>query len=104
MVALQMSPAQAATNIVAQLKALRDAAEALAETYAWSSGLTDSDFATATGYVIGDVPAVKSAIADGDSVNSLLTTGQAPHGPAAYQAVSPAYKFINSMIAVIGPQ
>lgn len=104
MVALQMSPAQAATNIVAELKALRDAADALAHTYAWSSGLSDSDFATATGYAIGDVPAVKSAIADGDSVNSLLTTGLAPHGPAAYQSIGSPYKFITSMTQLIGPQ
>lgn len=87
------------TNLIQQrLLAVRNALNAAAELYKWTSGLAVTDLEAASTYSATDAPGVLSAVADANALSVLANTGAAPSSyPANYQ-------FLNSIVQVIGPQ
>jgi 5,10-methylenetetrahydrofolate reductase len=87
-----------AGNVVKVLVDVRDALDAAANLYRWSSGVALADL-VAVGFSSDDAQAILSAIADANAVNDFYLTGQPP--PAYPQAAS-SYVYAASQARVTG--
>ena len=69
--------------------------------YAWSSGLTAAEMASATGLSVTDAGTYQAAIADGNAESLTHFTG---FPPVSYPQPASGYVYNASQSRVIGPQ
>lgn len=97
----KLSQAQVVQLVQQKLSALREALNEVKDLYGWTSGITPTDFATASGYTLTDAGSVMAAIADANALASYYNTGEPP---GSYPQAAAAYIYGASQRAVIGPQ
>jgi hypothetical protein len=89
----------AASAIALAVRFRADATDA-ARLQRWLAALSDAEL-TAAGWPAGDLPMLRSAVADMAAVGQIIETGQPP---STYpQVPDPPYVYENSLSAIIGP-
>jgi hypothetical protein len=87
-----------ANGVTQVLVNLRNALDAAADLYQWSSGIAAADLES-LGFSADDASDILGAIADANAVNQIYTTGQPP---SSYPQASSAYIYEESQARIWG--
>jgi len=79
---------------------MRDTFTEIVDMYKWVSAQTDADM-EAIGFTAGDLPMIRSALADANALAQIYLTGLPP---GTYPQPGSAYIYATSMRAIIGPR
>ena len=95
-----ITQAQIAQQAQAEFIALREALAAVADFYAWISGVAAADL-EALGFSDADAGSLASAAADANALAQIYSTGLPP---GSYPQPASAYVYAASQRQIIGPQ